>query len=275
MLWLQMCLGVKTRSGPISMWHISPICKGIGISLFIAQSIIALYTTLSLSWLFVFFRDSFISPESLYKWQEIIEFYRGIGNYSVGLTERVADYFNGVVLQRIQLGPAGRAGLTGLGPVRFQLAFNLSVVWVIVFVILCRGLRSFGRCLMWLTIIPVCILLTVTIKLLTVIDISNLQNLFPTTDWQEFFSNSQSWYTAAQETFLTWILLGMSVISICSKTNKTLAKDQKLLRRDAILVVLFTILGLLVAALFGSACILLLKERGFSYYPSSFGNLNE
>lgn len=256
------------------MWCISPICKGIGISLFIAQGVIALYTTLSLSWMFVFFRDSFISPESLYRWQEIIEFYRGIGNNSVGLSERVADYFNGVVLQRVQLGAAGRAGLTGIGPVRFQLAFNLSLVWVFVFIILCRGLRSFGRVLLWLTIMPLCILLTVTIKLLTVIDSSNLQNLFPATDWQEFFSNSQSWYTAAQEAFLTWILLGVSVISICSKTNKILSKNKKLLRRDALLVVLITILGLLIIAVFGSACILILRERGFFYYPSSYGKNN-
>lgn len=266
-----MCLGAKIRSGPIAMWRISPICKGFGISLFIAQGLIALYTTLSLSWIFVFFRDSFLSQNAIYRWQEVIEFYRGSVNRTIGLSERVADYFNGVVLQRAQLGPGGRAGGHVMGPVRFQIAFNLSIIWLFVFIILCRGLRSFGKCLIGFTILPMIILIAVTIRLLCVIDINTIYNLFPMTDWQEFFSNSQSWYTAAQETFLTWNLLGISVISLCSKSNKILNKNKKLLRRDAILVVLITLIGLLVVAVFGNVCCQILQEQGLYYFPGSYG----
>lgn len=39
MLWLQMCLGAKIGGSPIGMWHISPICKGIGIALLIAHGV--------------------------------------------------------------------------------------------------------------------------------------------------------------------------------------------------------------------------------------------
>lgn len=39
MLWLQMTLGATIRGSPIGMWHISPICKGIGIALLIAHGV--------------------------------------------------------------------------------------------------------------------------------------------------------------------------------------------------------------------------------------------
>lgn len=123
MLWLQMCLGANLKRGPISMWRVSPICKGLGISLLLVQALVAMYTAVSIGWVLVYLRDSFVSQNSRYRWQETFELFRGpaaSNNESTNLVETVADYFNGVVLQRYQLGPGGRAGATGLGAVRFQ-----------------------------------------------------------------------------------------------------------------------------------------------------------
>lgn len=116
-----MCLGANLKRGPISMWRVSPICKGIGIALLMIQALVAMYTAVSIGWVLVYFRDSFVSQNSRYRWQEPFELFRGsAGNESTKLVETVADYFNGVVLQRYQLGPGGRAGTNGLGAVRFQ-----------------------------------------------------------------------------------------------------------------------------------------------------------
>lgn len=121
MLWLQMCLGAKIKTGPIRMWRISPIAKGIGISLVVIQALVALYSAVSIAWVLVYFRDSFLSHNSRFRWQEPYEIFRGPRtNGSYKLSETVADYFNGVVLQRHQLGPGGRIGGTALGAVRFQ-----------------------------------------------------------------------------------------------------------------------------------------------------------
>lgn len=55
-LWLQLCLGAKIQGGPVRMWRISPICKGIGISLLIGQALMAIYSAVSLTWVLVYFR---------------------------------------------------------------------------------------------------------------------------------------------------------------------------------------------------------------------------
>lgn len=51
-MWFQMCLGAKIRGGIVTMFKISPICKGIGIALMITQGIIALYSNISIIWIF-------------------------------------------------------------------------------------------------------------------------------------------------------------------------------------------------------------------------------
>ncbi|EDS34501.1 sodium/chloride dependent transporter [Culex quinquefasciatus] len=274
MLWLQMVLGARIRGGPVTMWRISPICKGIGIALILTQGIIALYSAISLSWVLVYFRDSFVSRSEKYRWQEIFELYRGPGNQSFRLSDTVADYFNGVVLQRYQLGPGGR-GVTGIGAVRFQLAFNLAIIWTFVFVVLCKGIRSIGKIVIGLYSLAMTGLIAICFKFLTMVNYDSLQSLFPATEWQDFFLNSRSWMSAAQETFLTWGLLGVSVYSISCRTNRKGGprKTRRELRRDALVVVVLTLAGLMLAAVFGSACVQILNSRGYYYFPGSYENI--
>lgn len=291
MLWLQMCLGANIKGGPISMWRVSPICKGIGIALVFVQAIVALYSAISIAWLLVYVRDSTVTSRyPWYRWQEVFEFFRGPSNEDIVLMsnstldtgsetsfklgETVADYFNGIVLQRYQLGPGGRAvSSSQLGTVRFQLAFNLAVLWLIVFVVLCKGLQSYGKMVIILMMLPIVGLASLCIKLLTLIKTTSLQNIFPATDWQDFFINSQSWLSAGQEVFLTWSLLGASVISIFSSSSRASLQNKTALRRDALLVVLITIIGLLLSAILGNACVQILNDKGFYYFPGSFENI--
>lgn len=288
MLWLQICLGTCIKGGPISMWRASPICKGIGIALVLVQALTTIYSSVSIAWLLFYIRDACVSTRyPFYRWQEIFEFFRGPSDNGIAvvsnasepsaasakLGETVADYFNGIILQRYQLGPGGRiASGTGIGAVRFQLAFNLTIVWLIVFVVHCKGIRLYGRFVVAMVILPMIALLTLTVKMLTLLNLSALQNIFPATDWQDFFVNSQSWLSAAQETFLTWSLLGASIVSIFSKAagNHQNAASSTALRRDACSIAAITMVGLLVAAVFGNACVQILIDRGFFYFPGSF-----
>lgn len=60
------------------------------------------------------------------------------GTYKI--EETLPQYFHGEVLQR-------SVESTGsyFGTIKFQVAFNLAVVWMIVFVSLSKGLRSYGK----------------------------------------------------------------------------------------------------------------------------------
>lgn len=61
-------------------------------------------------------------------------------NVTYKIHETLPQYFHGEVLQR-NLG----SNNTQFGTIKFQVAFNLAVVWMIVFVSLSKGLRSYGK----------------------------------------------------------------------------------------------------------------------------------
>lgn len=73
---LQLCLGQQLGAGVVDMWRISPLFQGVGISLLIAQALIGLYSVTGVTWLFVYFRDSFITKIDNYRWAEPYIYYR-------------------------------------------------------------------------------------------------------------------------------------------------------------------------------------------------------
>lgn len=73
---LQLCLGQQLGAGVIDMWKISPLFQGVGISLLIAQAMTGLYSIVGVSWMFVYFRDSFITKLDRYRWAEPFVYYR-------------------------------------------------------------------------------------------------------------------------------------------------------------------------------------------------------
>lgn len=78
----------------------------------------------------MYLRDTFISRGDQYEWQKYFELYRGPSNTnsSIKLAETVADYFNGVILQRLHLGQGRGGGGIGMGNVRFHVSFSFNKV---------------------------------------------------------------------------------------------------------------------------------------------------
>nr|XP_014090827.1 uncharacterized protein LOC106617893 isoform X2 [Bactrocera oleae]XP_036231379.1 uncharacterized protein LOC106617893 isoform X2 [Bactrocera oleae] len=269
---LHMCLGSRIKAGPVSMWKISPICRGIGIALVLVQCFIAIYSTVAVAWVVIYLRDTFPHKgQDGYMWQEMINPYRRGTNGSANVTESITDYFNIVVLQRLHLlNPADG------GNIRFRvsnrLAFNLTIIWVVVFLILCKGLRSFGNAVFLLILLPLVALAVVICKLLYIVDPVKLQSVITTTDFSDFFENSKMWVAAAQEVFLTWGLLGSSVISITSCGHPP-SRSEISLRRDAIFAITLTLFSLSMAAMLGTLCVLILNQHSYIYVPGSFESL--
>lgn len=56
LLWLLMVLGQKIKGGIVTMFRVAPICKGIGVALMIAHSIVSLYSSVSIAWLLIYLR---------------------------------------------------------------------------------------------------------------------------------------------------------------------------------------------------------------------------
>ncbi|CAH2047378.1 unnamed protein product, partial [Iphiclides podalirius] len=263
---LHLCLGKVLESGPVDMWRISPIFQGVGIALLITQAVIGMYSIIGLSWIFVYFRDSFITADDKYKWALPHDYNlddASLKNASVRIQETIPQYFHGEVLQR------NPGSGNHFGTIKFQVAFNLAVVWMIVFVALSKGLRSYGKAVYMLIFLPICGTLVLCTKLLTLIPYDTVTNIFSETEWSEFFINSNSWAAAAQETFLTWGLLGACAMQLTSHRDKS-GGAQKTLQRDSACVIAFTFAVLLLASFLANTCVQILKSHGYAFLPSSF-----
>ncbi|KOC68079.1 Sodium-dependent proline transporter [Habropoda laboriosa] len=270
LLTLHVCLGQRLAAGSVDMWKISPLFQGVGIALLIAQAFIGIYSIVGVSWMFVYFRDSFITKQDKYRWAEPFSLYRDDkpvqNNSNVHkLYETVPDYFSGVVLQRHHLNESD----PGVVTLKFQVAFNLAVVWMIVFVSLSKGLRSYGKVVYVFTLVPVFGTLVLCTKLLGLTPPGSLHQLFPATVWTEFFINGKSWVAASIEVFLTWGLLGAAAMQIAAHN-----KHKHLLQRDTSLVIVLTIVVLLLAAFLANTCVQVLKHHGYIYIPSSFERIS-
>ncbi|KDR15727.1 sodium- and chloride-dependent glycine transporter 1 isoform X2 [Zootermopsis nevadensis] len=266
---LHTCLGQCLGAGVMDMWHISPIFQGIGIALLISQALIGIYSVVGVSWMFIYFRDSFITKQDSYRWAEPYDPYREEShttkNVSWKLEETVPDYFNGIVLQRHNL----EMPESSFGHLKFQVAFNLAVVWMIVFVSLSKGLKSYGKVVYVFSLFPVFGTLVLCTKLLGLVPTNTKHQVFPQTAWGEFFLNTKCWVAATAEVFSTWGLLGATAMQITSHN-----RHKHLLNRDTTLVVVLTLAVLLLAAFLASTCVNILHSQGFTYIPSSFEHVS-
>ncbi|KAG8039228.1 hypothetical protein G9C98_003535 [Cotesia typhae] len=270
LLTLQVCLGQRLAAGAVDMWKISPVFHGVGIALLVAHALIGIYSIIGVSWMFVYFRDSFITKQDRYRWAEPFFLYREDAkpmNLSVSykLHETVPDYFSGVVLQRHHLNEPS----PGIVTLKFQVAFNLAVVWMIVFVSLSKGLRSYGKVVYVFTLVPVFGTLILCTKLLGLTPPGTINQLFPATVWSEFFINNKSWVAASSEVFLTWGVLGAAAMQIAAHN-----KYKNLLQRDTSLVIVLTIVVLLLSAFLANTCVQILRYHGYTYTTSSFEKIS-
>ena len=72
---------------------------------------------------------------ALFLYSQFVAGSHAVKNASWNVGQTVPDYFNGVVLQRHNVEMPG----SSFGHLKFQVAFNLAVVWMIVFVSLSKG----------------------------------------------------------------------------------------------------------------------------------------
>uniref|UniRef100_A0A6V7M2F4 Transporter n=1 Tax=Bracon brevicornis TaxID=1563983 RepID=A0A6V7M2F4_9HYME len=305
---LQMCLGQRLNAGTVGMWKISPIFSGVGIAILIVQALIGIYSIIGVSWMLIYFKDSFITKQERYKWAEPLYLYRdtvqffdinndnshnnhnndNTNNNSLpfNLHETVPDYFNGVVLERYHnyyyhnhhnhdldhdhgqhhnQHESNETSPVKLMTIKLQVAINLALIWIIIFLILSKGLRTYGKIVFLFTLIPIFSTLVFCTKFLASTPAGMMGQIFPATYWNEFFINNRSWLAAASEVFLTWGLFGAAIMQITAHN-----KHKNLLQRDASIVIVITILILLLVALVANTCVQILKNEGYIYTASSF-----
>ncbi|XP_067123100.1 sodium-dependent transporter bedraggled-like isoform X1 [Centruroides vittatus] len=256
-LYLIMLFGNSLGETEIVTWKISFTFKGIGITLLYFYSIIGTYTTLPTSWMLTYLKDSFISAEDNYKWS-ICYHNKCNQNQSIieNLSVSIPYYLNNIVQKRGQ-----DAEL-----LEFEPSFNLAIIWILIFICLCYGLRSFGKIIYFLTLIPVILLTLVLLRFLQDSS-SGIYKIFDA-PWKESFRDAWSWLLAAREMALIWILYSNVILHICS-----LNRTANFVTRSFFTVIFLIIYSLLISCFVFSCIFENLYKQNISYVHSSYENI--
>ncbi|XP_077488315.1 sodium-dependent transporter bedraggled [Amblyomma americanum] len=263
-LYLQMSLGQYLGSGILDMWYISPAFKGVGVALVMVYLVCGVYLAVPVSWLFFYFRDSFIKARDAYRWSICQARFASGGCYKNNASSpeflgwTTASYFHGRVLDR-----RVSSQVSGLGDLKFELAFNLGIIWLLVFIALSRGLKSFGKILAILGILSMCLLVFITIRMTEQWG-GGISVLFKA-DWRGVLSDTNSWVVAAREVFITWGLFGALALHVNSRN-----KFSSNITRNMICVTVLVCTVLVLVAMLFSSVAHLLHTHGMILVSSSF-----
>lgn len=184
-------------------------------------------------------------------------------NFSTIIIEGVPKYFNSQVLQR---GDGDASWLQELGSLKFDMAFNIALIWIITLIALSRGNQSYGKVCYIVFLVPLLCYLVVCLYLASWTKDDLYIN--DVTNFSEFFMNSRSWMAASREVFLVWGFHGAVLQQMAAHNKRGHA-----LYRDTTILSVITTLVLVLAAVTGSSCVSGLLQNNLHYKPSSFENL--
>merc|ERR1719433_371630 len=222
--------------------------------------------------MFVYFRDSFITIHQPYKWsrcEKDVPAFENLrhchlqnANHNWSLEQVIPDYFAATVLQR----SSPEYPQPAFGNLKFQVVFNLVVIWMIVFICLSKGLRSYGKVVYVLGPLPILGFIIFATKILGLFPLQSFQQWLYTQDWSAFIYNAKSWVCAAKECFFTWSFFGGSLLQLAAHNRL-----KHNVRRDTTIIVIITLLFLTISGIVGVAIHKLLETSGqYNYIPSSF-----
>ncbi|XP_071535034.1 uncharacterized protein bdg [Panulirus ornatus] len=256
-------VGQYLGAGVVDMWKISPIFQGVGYSILVAQTLVGLYCCVPIAWLFIFFRDSFITHNNMFRWADCRLVNCSVfNNFSTIIIEGVPKYFNSQVLQR---GDGESTWLQELGSLKFDMAFNIALIWLITLTALSRGNQTYGKVCYIVFLLPLLCYLVVCLYLASWTKDDLYIN--DVTKFNELFMNSRSWMAASREVFLVWGFHGAVLQQMAAHNKRGHA-----LYRDTTILSVVTALVLVLAAVTGSSCVSGLHQNNLHYKPSSFEN---
>ncbi|CAG0881973.1 unnamed protein product [Cyprideis torosa] len=308
-LTLFMAIGQHCGSGIVDLWTISPLFKGIGISLLLSQVFLGIYSSVPITWMFLYIRDAFIAKWSdcAFKFRQCVPNdvipplspnasaplvpHRNHADYAQHLDSDVAAYFQWLgmgwltfehlsqfehlielelleepdllfsVLSNRVLQRNFSVGSFSAEDIHFEGAFNLTMVWLLVAVCLSRGLHSYGKMIPLFSVLPISLFVLFAAQIITLSPKHGV----------DLYSGAEGLYdfnqviVVAREVFFIWGWSAPVFLTLCSHLP-----SKHRLKKDVIVIFLTTMTVLLLGAFAATACLDLLKERGFSLRGSSF-----
>ncbi|TRY61820.1 hypothetical protein TCAL_04386 [Tigriopus californicus] len=162
LFYMEVILGQYNRQGPISLWKICPLFKGVGYCAVFIAFYVSFYYNVIIGWAILYLGNSFSSKlpwtgcDNDWNTEFCRESCENITDISCNLTRSPAkEYFNRGVL-RLQ----GSTGIFDPGPPNMTLVGCIMIVYSMLYISLFKGVKSSGK-VVWVTATMPYILLTI------------------------------------------------------------------------------------------------------------------
>ncbi|XP_066939298.1 sodium-dependent nutrient amino acid transporter 1-like [Macrobrachium rosenbergii] len=222
--YMELCLGQFSSIGSVKVWELSPAFRGVGYGQAIAVFAITTYYV-SLMGLFVYYM--FASFSSVLPWDvcgnwssvtcvdsktNVTFMEENLGINASDLTSSTEEYFTRVVLNSDPFGLDN-----GIGLPSWKLTLCLFLSWVIIFVVLSKGIQSSGKAAYFTALFPYIVIFVMLIRGATLPGASKGIMYFITPRWEKLLE-PHVWYSAVDQSFYS-LTVGFGTIIMFSSFN--------------------------------------------------------
>lgn len=203
LFYMELVLGQYNRLGPISIWKICPLFKGVGYCAVLISWYVSFYYNVIICWA-LFFMISSISPQlpwihchNIWNTETCLESADVNDTLPANRTSPVVEFFEREVLE-LHLSE----GIDDLGYPKWQLVLCLLAVFIIIYFALFKGVHSSGK-VVWVTATAPYIILTILLLRGILLPGAREGVIYYISPDISKLSDSQVWIEAAVQVFFS------------------------------------------------------------------------
>ncbi|XP_076070507.1 sodium- and chloride-dependent glycine transporter 2-like isoform X2 [Mytilus galloprovincialis] len=212
MFLLEYSLGQFSSNGPISVWKICPLMKGLGYAMVSTSAIFCIYFNVMMGYVLYFLYHSLTSvlPWSTCdnEWNTEFCYISKPSNTSTSNISSITgnntgdlkmssseEFWSYNVLQIT-------SGIEDMGNIRLELLLCLFIFWFIVFLCLCKGIKVSGKIVYMTAIFPYIVLIIFLIRVVTLPGATDGILFYVVPQWDKLLS-TKVWGEAALQIFFS------------------------------------------------------------------------
>ncbi|XP_064608852.1 sodium- and chloride-dependent glycine transporter 1-like isoform X2 [Liolophura sinensis] len=266
LFFLEISYGQFSSLSPVSVWRFCPLFKGVGYGMVIVSGIVCIYYNIIITWTLYYLFMSFrrVLPWSTCDnvWNTVNCALRGIhaGNstdndtLSANETSFPFQDFGNTVQEMVQNSSALSSainkstkvtaseeywrnhvlelsdGIDDIGQIRWQLLLCLALAWILVFLCLCKGIKSSGRVVYFTATFPYLVLLILLVRGVTLPGSMDGIRFYMVPQWERLLE-FKVWGDAAVQIFYSVGMAWGGLVTMASynKFNNNVYRDAMML----------------------------------------------
>ncbi|XP_019625288.1 PREDICTED: sodium-dependent proline transporter-like isoform X1 [Branchiostoma belcheri] len=240
LFFMELSFGQFASLGPITIWNVSPIFKGVGYAMVVVSALVCIYYNVIIAWALYYLFASFtnVLPWTLCnQWWNTDQCGKTFGvngtNVTLGVNGTNSTDFTRVSASHefwthkvLQLSK----GIDQMGTVRWDLALCLLLAWVIVGACLIKGVKSSGKVVYFTATFPFVVLFILFFRGVTLEGAERGIRFYIIPEWSRL-AESKVWGDAAIQIFYS---LGLAFGSLATLSSYN--KFHNNVMRDALII---------------------------------------